>query len=200
MSSTQVKPEVNESSETAPSYSAEVQALLDDKTIVSDRTVLRLIVAVDNITVKEASKWGELIVYCKTNRLAVEVDKESSKELRDEAKHGRQIILKTLLEAGKTEKSAQSIRSFILKMAKEENSEALAKMQAGTMTVREARVYGRTPQANPNKSNEAKYTEALNSAARHAVGALGIGLDQFLRDAETSFAEYAAKWAESKKS
>jgi hypothetical protein len=90
---------------------------------------------------------------------------------------------------GKTESSAQSIRSYIIKMAKEENKATLEKLKAGDITVRASREAGRKPQSNPSKSNEVKYQAALNDAVRYAV-ALNLTRGKFADDAEAAFAEY----------
>jgi hypothetical protein len=179
--STEVKSEVESSVET--------KKVAKDTTIVADRTVIKLITAVDNVDTKLSTKWGELIEYCVTSNL--------SSGTPEQVKRGKAVLFKSLQEAGKTDPSAYSIRSFILKVSKPENKWILDGLKAGTMTVRDARNAGSKPQASPNLTNKDKYDRALNDAARFAV-ALNIGLLQIREDAQSALSQYMAAQEEKK--
>jgi hypothetical protein len=187
--------EVKPATETAAEVKTEAQLVLEDATIVADKTFARLMTQVDNHQLKVGGKWAELIEHCIDAyhfRGVAEADKEN-KELvaanQKEVSAGKKIVLKTLLQAGKTESSAYSIRSYIIKMSKQENAETLGKLKAGDITVRASREAGRKPQSNPSKSNEQKYQAALNDAVRYAV-ALSLTRGKFADDAEAAFAQY----------
>jgi hypothetical protein len=176
--------------ETASGYSAEVEKLLADSTVAPNTGVIKLVTAIDNIETKMGGKWYDLIVFCKENHLTIGTD--------DEVKEGKRVLLKTLIAGcGKTQSSAYSIRTQIIKMSQPEFAEALEKMRIGEMTVREARAFGRKPQANPNKSTAQKYREALNNAIRYAIAAQ-VNPDKFGDDAQTFFNEYLIEQGEAK--
>jgi hypothetical protein len=185
--------------EVKPADSTEVQTeaqlVVADTTIVTDKVFMKLMTQVDNHQLKVGGKWAELIEHCINAyhfRGVAESDKEN-KELvtanQKEVANGKKVVLKTLMEMGKTESSAYSIRSYIVKMSKEENADTLAKLKAGDITVRASREAGRKPQSNPSKSNEQKYQAALNDAVRYAV-ALSLTKGKFADDAEAAFAQY----------
>jgi hypothetical protein len=173
----------------------EAQMVLEDTTIVADKTLTRLMGAVDTHQLKVGGKWAELIEHCIDAyhfRGVAEKDKED-KELvaatQKEIALGKKVVLKTLLQMGKTESSAYSIRSYIVKMSREDMAENLAKLKAGDITVRASREAGRKPQSNPSKSNDEKYRAALNDAVRYAVS-LNLTKGKFADDAEAAFAQY----------
>jgi copper chaperone CopZ len=178
---TEVKSEVESSVET--------EKVTKDTTIVADKMVIKLITAVDNVDTKLSTKWGELIDYCVKSNL--------SNGTPEQLKQGKAVLLKSLIEAGKTEQSAYSIRSYILKLSKPEHKTILEDLKAGKITVRESREAGRTPQSNPSLSNEQKFERALNDAVRFAV-ALGYSPAKVGDAAESAFNEYLAQ-AEAKK-
>jgi hypothetical protein len=198
---TEVKSTESTESTAAAEVKTEAQAILSDATIVSDKVFIKLMAQVDNHQLKVGGKWAELIEHCiKVYHFQgiAESDKEN-KELvaanQKEVTAGKKVVLKTLLEMGKTESSAYSIRSYIIKMSKAENAETLAKLKAGDITVRASREAGRRPQSNPGLSNEEKYRRALNDAVRYAI-ALGytgaMGSSRFGDEAQTAFNEYLA--------
>jgi hypothetical protein len=189
MTSTNVNPETEVKTETQSTESteqtAEVKALLADTTVVADKRVMQLMTALDNVEIKVGGKWYDLIVHCKETGYTNTEDKAA-------LKNGRAVILKSLLEMGKTVSSAYSIRSFIFKMAKPELAEALGKMKTGEVSVREARSLGRKPQTTPSLSDAERYRRAINDAIRFAV-VLGLSPAKVGDDAQGAFNEYLAK-------
>lgn len=189
---TNVNPDAT--TETKTEQLTEMQTVMADTTIVSDKVFVKLMGAVDTHQLKVGGKWSDLIDHCKTTLLA-----HCSKEFKDltadektELKKGKEVILKSLGEMGKTESSAYTIRSYIIKMSKPENAETLAKLKAGDITVRASREAGRTRQNNPSLSNEEKYRRAINDVIRFAA-ALNYASSKVGDDTQAAMAEYYVK-------
>jgi hypothetical protein len=176
--STQVKTEVSETAQTETKSKAEIaaDAIMADATVVVDRKLQTCLTAVDNVQLKVGGKWAEVIDYVKATYN------------EDEKKHAA-IVLKSIQSMGKTYTSAQSIRSYVFKMAKPENEELLNRLRRGEITVRASREAGRVRQSNPSKTIDAKFEDALDNASRYA-GALNLELSDFLARAEKSFLNY----------
>jgi hypothetical protein len=164
--------------------SAEVETVTKDKTIVADRVFQKLVTEVSNVELKQGGKWVALVEYC--------ISKNYSRGTKADIKRGREIILKSLLDLGKTESSALSIRSDILKLSREDMAETFAQLKAGEITVREARQAGRKEQSSPSLSNQDKFERALNEVIRFAV-VLGYSPSKVGDAAESAFNEYLAK-------
>jgi hypothetical protein len=192
--STNVEPTVTAQTE----IKSEAQTVLEDTTIVSDKTFLKLMGAVDTHQLKVGGKWSDLIQHCidTYHFRGVSEEEKGNKEAvaanQKEVAQGKRIVLKTLLEMGKTESSAYSIRSYIVKMSRPDMAENLAKLKAGDITVRASREAGRKAQTSPSRSNDERYRTFLNDAARYG-SALSKTQSQFLADAEKAWAEYSEK-------
>jgi hypothetical protein len=98
------------------------------------------------------------------------------------------------MAVGRTYKSAQSIRSYIYRMARPENAESLAKLRAGEITVRASREVGRVKQSAEvtRRTTNAKLTDSLDKAAGYA-GTLNLTRDEFLAKAGRAFDSYASQ-------
>jgi hypothetical protein len=180
--------QVNPSTETAPKSKAETEAeaLLADANVQTDTAFMKAMAQVDQHQLKVGGKWSIVIKHVKS-KYPYTVSDDGKEELIH--KEGFKVILKSLMAMGKTYTSAQSIRSYIFKMAKAENEELLAKLEAGEVTVRATREAGRVRQSNPSKSLQAKFDEALNDAVRYGV-ALKLTPEQFATRAEGVFKQY----------
>jgi hypothetical protein len=184
--STQVK---TESTETVKSKAEiEAEALVQDQTVVIDTPLQKLMAQVFGHELKVGGKWAAVIRHCQSKYPFEKTEKGEEQIHKD----GFKIVLKSLMTMGKTYSSAQSIRSYIFKMARSENAEALEKLEKGEITVRASREAGRVRQSNPSKSNEAKFNEALNNAVRYAV-LLNLSEREFEVRAERVYGEYILK-------
>jgi len=173
--------EVATTETTTEKLSVEETLILSDKVNV-DPKFKQLMVSIDTHQLKVGGKWATLIDYVK-DKYGDEDNKES-----------RHIVLKSIMAVGRTYKSAQSIRSYIYRMARPENAEALAKLRAGEITVRASREAGRTRQSGEavRRSTNAKLTDSLDKAASYA-GALNLTVDEFLAKARKAFDAYASQ-------
>jgi hypothetical protein len=79
-------------------------------------------------------------------------------------------------------------------MAKPEQAEALAKLEAGEITVRASREVGRKPQSNPSqaRSDATRYAEGIDTVVRYAI-AQGFDTVRVYADVAAKFAEYEAR-------
>jgi RNA polymerase-interacting CarD/CdnL/TRCF family regulator len=171
--STKVQPQADAvATETTPVVdpnAEKVAKLLNDEKVVIDTKFVALLAKIDEHELKGGTKWYALIVHTRDVLLA----KHPKEEAMD-------IILKSLFSQGKTYSSAQSIRSYIVKMAKEESREMLEKLNRGEATVQETRRFGRKAQTSPFKTNEDRFAEACASVARYASGIKGMTIEQVI--------------------
>lgn len=159
-------------------YSEATKKLIADTTVVSNVGLQEKITALDNLErthdKQQGGKWAVIAEYAINNKLT------------------EKVILKSLIEMGKTEKSAYSIRTRIMKIIK--YPDLLAGLKAGSITQRQARNWNRKVQVNPSRNDQDRFDGHIRDAGRYA-GALGMSRADFLVAAEKAFDAYATSEA-----